>query len=106
MSSGPRWNDGYAFSSPRISTAFPDMLRLLVLVHDGLEKLDDLRRREARFTAFARRLAKQLARAFDLAFAAAIRRQGGHERAEPLAAIDDPVALELFVGALDGDDAD
>ena len=29
-----------------------------------------------------------------------------HERAEPLPAVDDALALQLFVGALDGDDAD
>jgi hypothetical protein len=46
------------------------------------------------------------ARALFLRVAAALAGGLGDERAEALAAVDDPLALELFVGAFDGDDAD
>ena len=60
----------------------------------------------AGFGRFAERLAQEFRARARSCLAAAIDRGVGDERAEPLAAVDDAVALELFVGALDGDHAD
>src|SRR5687768_9256892 len=106
MSSGPSVKAGNTFSSPRISMAFAGMPRLSFLINDGLQEIDDVPRGETGFRCFAQRLAQQLSGALGLGVAAAIDGGTRDERAEALPAVDDPVALELLVGALDGDDAD
>src|SRR5580765_2106954 len=104
-SSGPSWKEGKRFSSPRISTALADMLRLSFLDENGLQQVDDLAAGEPGFGRFADRFAQQLARALRFRVAAAIDRRARHERAETLAPVDDALALEFLVGALDGDHA-
>src|SRR4051812_2317227 len=106
MSSGPSRNEEKAFSRPRISTAFPDMFRLPLVVQDGFEQRDEVAASEPGLRAFADGLAEQLARAFGLGLAAPVGRPLGHEGPETLASEDDAFALELFVGAFDRDDAD
>ena len=82
------------------------MLRLSFGVQDGLQDLDDFASGEAGFGGFAERSPQQLARPFGLGIATAIDGALRDEGAEPLPAVDDSLALELLVRALDGDDAD
>src|SRR5688572_17383295 len=103
---GPSVNRGNDRRSPRISSAFGDMLPCPFRVDERAQKSYDVVRAQSRFGAFAECGAQQIHGALRLALAAACSRGVGDERAQPLAAVDDAVALELLVGALDGDDAD
>src|SRR5688572_1024584 len=82
------------------------MFRSSRLRQSVLQQLNEVFAGQPGLEAFANGVADQLAGALGLHRAAAIVRDVRHERSEPLAAIDQSFALELFVGALDGDDAD
>src|SRR5262245_32621898 len=82
------------------------MCRLSFFLEDRLQKVDDVAAAQAGLGAFAHGLGQQFTRACHLRIAAAMDRGVRDERAEALAAVDDALALELFVRALDRDDAD
>src|SRR5688500_4550152 len=88
-----------AFVRSRISSAFgmfDSRLRQRVLQH-----LDEVFSGESGLEAFANGVADELAGALGFHLAAAVVRHVGDERPESLPAIDQAVALQLFVGALD-----
>src|SRR5688572_8358700 len=82
------------------------MRRLSFGVKNGLQDLDDVGAGEASFGGFAHCRPQQLARPFGFGVTAAIDGPIRDESAEPLPAVDDPLAFELFVRALDGNHAD
>src|SRR5262245_50306884 len=105
-SSGPSAKRGNDFLSPRISTAFGDTDVFSFVLDDVVEQFDDIPLLQSGFGRLAQRVTQELAGARGLRRPAAIARRLGDERPEPLTPIDDALALELLVGALDGDHAD
>src|SRR5262245_48409066 len=105
-SSGPSANRGNALVSPRISTAFGDTGVFSFVLDGVVEQLDDIPLVEAGFGRLAQRVPEELAGARGLRRPAAIARRLRDERPKPLTAVDDALALELFIGALDGNHAD
>src|SRR6188768_1809116 len=103
---GPSVKVSNDFSSPRISTAFAAMFPFSFLVDDRLQEREDVLRGQSGLRRFTARLAHQLRGTLFLVFTAAVGRRAGDEGAEPLPPVDDAVALQLLVGALDRDHAD
>src|SRR5262245_58467543 len=102
-SSGPRLKPEYCLARPRISSA-ADMF--FPFGDQRTQEGDDLGIGEAGFAGFAEGFDEERAGAFFLRVAAFHVGGVGDEGAQALPAVDDPFALELFVGAFDGDDAD
>src|SRR5262249_51844622 len=70
------------------------------------QQVDDVAVSETRLRRFAHCAFDQLLRVLSLGFTASRVARLSDERAESLAAVDDALSLELFVGALDRDHAD
>src|SRR6187399_792409 len=105
-STGPSLNLENDFSRPRISIAFACMHQLSLSFYNFPQKLNNLPIAQARFTAFTRGFLEQLPGSRLLHLATAAMPHVGDESAEALPSINDSFALQLFVGPLDGDDAD
>src|SRR5579862_198765 len=105
-SSGPRQNVLNLFVRPRISTAFADMQRRLVLIDRLIQPPQKIAPRRARFSAFANGLFQQRPCTLDFGRAGAFIARFRDKRAHALATVDDALALEFLVSAFDGDDAD
>src|SRR5205085_8916957 len=78
----------------------------LWVVQDFEKKTPHLRGLQAGLRGFARGVTEKFARVFQLRLARAVASTLRDEGAEPLPPEDDPLALQLLVGALDRDHAD